>query len=144
MSCCGPAQRGLGGKEGILRDSTTRGEGALCPSPAYNKAISSTKQNLLCLKHALLGGISKPYSVWSTTLVQIELHAPSRREGLPFRNGVLKRKFHGSGESVPEPMRLGASSLLLSAAQGRPSLRTRTTGSSVQSGHEEPALAHPL
>lgn len=47
MSCHGPAQRGLDGKGDILRGSSSRGEGGLCPSAAYTKAILSTKQSLL-------------------------------------------------------------------------------------------------
>lgn len=89
MGRCGSAQRGLGSKGDILRVSSTRKKGGLCPPLVYTKA----KHILLhaTLETRVLRGISKPYSIWSTTLVQVELQAQSRRERLPFENGVLKR-----------------------------------------------------
>lgn len=93
MGRCGSAQRGLGSKGDILRVSSTRKKGGLCPPLVYTKAILSTKHILLhaTLETRVLRGISKPYSIWSTTLVQVGLQAQSRRERLPFENGVLKR-----------------------------------------------------
>lgn len=62
MIHCGSAQKGLGSKGGILRVSSTRKEGELCPPLVYTKAILSTKQmlRLAMLETHVLRGISKP------------------------------------------------------------------------------------